>query len=95
MESNFFDISELFSVIETAVVSRLQMMLIYIYIAVSVYWSECAVYLCVYVCVISNLSTRKKAYYVSGLSKFDALLYRTHVKVALLLSYQGLTFIDP
>ena len=37
---------------------------------------ECAVYLCVCVCEISNQSTSKKPHYVSDLSKLDALLHK-------------------
>ena len=39
VEKEIFDISELFSVIQIAVVSTWQIMLIYIYMGVSVYWS--------------------------------------------------------
>ena len=73
----------------------LKMVLIYIYMGVPVYWCECAVYLCVYVCVISNESASKRPHYVSDLGKSDALLHRTHIKVVLVLRYQGSTFIDP
>ena len=47
---------------------------------------------CVSVCVrvISNQSTSNKSH-VSDLSKLDTLLYKTHIKVLLLLRYQGLT----
>ena len=53
--------------------------------------------LCIFVCVcmISNQSTSKKPDYVSDLSKFDALLHRTHIKIILVLRYQGSTFIEP
>ena len=55
----------------------------------------CCVDLCVYVCVISNESTSKRPHYVSDLSKFDAMFHKTHVKVLLVLSDQGLTCVDP
>ena len=80
---------------QTAAVSTWQMVLMYIYMGVSVYWSECAVYLCMYVCLTLNQTTIKKLHYVSDLSKLDALLYRTYIKVVLVLRYQGLTFLDP
>ena len=62
---------------------------------VSLLVPECAVYFCVYACVISNQSTSKKPHYVSDLSKLDALLHKTCSKVDLVLRYQGSTFIDP
>ena len=49
----------------------------------------------VYMCVISNQSTSKKPHYVSDLSKLDALLHNTHIKVLLVQSYQGTTCVDP
>ena len=60
---------------------------------------RCAVSPCVYgggrwVCVLSNKSTSKKPLYVSGLSKLDTLLYKTHIKV-LVLRCQGSTFVNP
>ena len=47
---------------------------------------ECAVslYVCVFVCVISNQSTSKKPHYVSDLSKLDALSHETHIKVSMI-----------
>ena len=46
---------------------------------------ECALCLCVFVsvcvCVRSNQSTSKKPHYVSDLSKLDALLHKTCIKV--------------
>ena len=44
-----FDISELFSVIQIAAVSTWQLVLIYIYMSVSVYWSLSV--LCIFVCM--------------------------------------------
>ena len=49
---------------------------------------------CVFVCVISDQNTSKRPNYVSDLSKLDALLYKTHIKVLLVLRYQGLTCVD-
>ena len=64
---------------------------------VSVYWTLSV--LCVFVCVcvreISNQSTSKKPHYVSDLSKLDALLHKTQIKVLLVLRYQGSTCVDP
>ena len=37
-------------------------------------------------CVISNQSTSKKSYYVSGLCKLDALLHKTHIKALLVVN---------
>ena len=54
---------------------------------VPVYWPLRV--LCVYMCVMSNQSTSKKPH-VSGLSKLDALLHKTHSKVLLVLRYQDL-----
>ena len=51
--------------------------------------------LCVFMCVISNQSTSKEQHYVSDLSKPDALLHKTHIKVFLVIRYQGLTCVDP
>ena len=68
---------------------------IYLYGCVSLLVLECAVYVCVYVCIISNQSTSKKPCYVSDLNKFNALLYKTHSKLVLVLRYQGSIFIDP
>ena len=36
---------------------------------------------CVFLYVISNQSTSKKPHYVSDLSKLDALLHKTHIRV--------------
>ena len=44
-----FDISELFSVIQIPAVSTRQVLLIYIYIGASVYWSLSV--LCIFVCM--------------------------------------------
>ena len=44
--------------------------------------------------MISNENTSKKAHYVSDLNKFDALLYKIHNKVLLVLRYQGSTNVD-
>ena len=51
---------------------------VYLCECVSLLVPVCAVYLCVYVCVISNQSTSKKPHYVLDLSKLDALLHKTH-----------------
>ena len=51
--------------------------------------------MCVFVCVISNQSTSKKPHHVSGISKLDALLHKTHMKVLLVLRNQGSTCVDP
>ena len=51
--------------------------------------------MCVCLCVISNQHTSKKPHDVSGLSKLDALLHKTHIKVLLVLRYQCLTCVDP
>ena len=67
----------------------------YLYECVILPTSECAVWICVSVCVMSNESTIKRSHYVSNLSKFDALFHKTHVKVLLVLSYQGLTCVHP
>ena len=55
---------------------------------------DSAVHLCIYVCVISNQSTSKKTH-LSDLSKLDILLHNKQCKVALVLTYQRSTFIDP
>ena len=55
----------------------------------------CCECLCVCQCVISNQSTSKKSYYVSGLSKLDTLLHKTHIKVLLALRYQCSTCVHP
>ena len=49
---------------------------IYLYGRVSLLVPECAGYLCIYVCVISNQITTKKRH-VSDLSKLDTLLHKT------------------
>ena len=46
----------------------------------------CCVCVCVCVCIISNQSTSKKPHNVSGLSKLDALLHKTHIKCRSILS---------
>ena len=66
-----------------------------LYGCVSLFVPKCALYFCLYVCIISNQSISKKTHYVSGLSKFDALLHKTHSNAVLVLRYQGSTFIDP
>ena len=70
MESKLLiSVSYLFSVIKIAAVGTHQVVLIYIYMGVSVYWPLSVllvfVCVCVFVCVISNHSTRKKPHYVS------------------------------
>ena len=60
---------------------------------VSVYWPLSV--LCVFVRVISNESTSKKPHYVSDLSKLGSLLHKTHMKILLVLRYEGLTCVDP
>ena len=55
----------------------------------------CCVCFCVFVYVISNQSTSKEQHYVLDVSKLDALLHKTHIKVFLVIRYQGLTYIDP
>lgn len=40
---------------------------------------------CLCGCVIPNQSTSKSAHYVLNLSKLDALLHKTHMKVLLVL----------
>ena len=64
---------------------------------VSVAWplSVLWVFVCVCVCVISNQSTSKNPYYVSNHSKLDTLLHKTHIKVLLVLRYQGSTCVGP
>ena len=51
---------------------------------VSVYWpqSVLCMFVC-FVCVISNQNTSKKPHYVSDLSKLEAFLHKTHIKVFL------------
>ena len=52
-----------------------------------------SLYVCL--CMISNQSTSKKPH-VSELSKLDTLLHnKTHIKVLLVLRYQGSTCVDP
>ena len=48
-----------------------------------------------FVCVISNQSTSKKLHHVSDISRLDALLHKTHIKVLLALRNQGSTCVDP
>ena len=68
---------------------------IYLYGCVSILPPECTVCVCVCSCVCNIKSdTSKKPYYVSDLSKLDALLHKTH-KVLLLQRYQGLTCANP
>ena len=56
---------------------------------------ECAVCLSVCLCVISSQSTSKKPQYVPSLSKLDAFLHKTHIKVLLVLRYQGSACVVP
>ena len=83
-----------------APVTTRQIVLIYIYMDVSVYWPMCVlcvfVHMCVFVCVCDTKSEyQPKPHYVSDLSKPDASLYKIHTKVLLVLRFQGLTCIDP
>ena len=66
---------------------------IYLCGCISVLAHECTV--CVFVCVISNQSTSKKLHHVSDISRLDALLHKTHIKVLLALRKQGSTCVDP
>ena len=52
------------------------------------------VHVCACVCVISNQSTSKKPH-VWDLSKLDALMHKAHIKVLLVVRYQGWTCVDP
>ena len=77
------------------------MLLIYIYVGMSKYWSltvlcdfvcmclrvcvRVCVCVCVCVCVMSNQSTSKETHYVSDLSKLNALLHETQSKILLVL----------
>ena len=63
------------------------------YLCVSLLAPECAVFLCVCVYVISNQSTSKKSQ-VPDLSKLEALLHKTRIKVLLVMRYQCLTCVD-
>ena len=74
---------------QIAAVSTWQVVLIYIFIDVPVY---CAMFLCVYMCGISNQITTKKPRYVSHLNKLDFLFsYKTHSKILLVWKYQDST----
>ena len=66
----------------------------YLYECASLLAPECVVCICVFVCVISNQSTSKNPHYVSDLSKRDAVLHKTHIRVLLVLRYQGSTCAD-
>ena len=65
---------------------------------VSVYWPLsvlCAfVYVCVCLCVCDIKSEYQKKIQVLDLSKLDALLHKTHIKVLVVLTYQGLAYVD-
>ena len=50
-------------------------------------------YVCAY--VISNQGTSEKPHYMSDLSKPDALLHNTHIKVLLVQRYQDSACVDP
>ena len=71
------DISELFSVIQIAAVGTWHVVVVYIYMGVSVYWSLCVLGIFVCMCAWSNQTTIKKRNYVSDLSKLDDLLHKT------------------
>ena len=64
------------------------------YLYLSIYWPLSVLCVCVCVYVISNQSTSKKSQ-VPDLSKLEALLHKTHIKVLLVMRYQGLTRVDP
>ena len=98
MESKFLiSVNHSFSVIQIAAVCEhiTGDVNIYLYGCVGLLAPESAVCLCVCMCVISSQSTSKKQYYVSDLSKLDALLHKTHSRVLLVLRYRGLTGVDP
>ena len=83
-----------------ATVTTWQIVLIYIYMDVSIYWPMCV--LCVFVrictfcvCLWYQIGVSAKNHTVSDLSKHDASLYEIHTKVLLVLRFQGLTCIDP
>ena len=88
-----------FHVIQIAAASTWQMVLIYIYMGGSVYWpmSVLCVFVCVrvFVCVWYQIRVPAGNHIVSDLSKLDALLYKTHTKVLMVLRFQGLTCIEP
>ena len=67
---------------------------IYLYRCVSLLVPECVVCVGLCVCVLLSQSTGRKSHYVSDLSKLDALLHKTHIKVFLVLRYQGSTCVD-
>ena len=51
---------------------------------------------CVFVCVCYQIrAPPKKPHYVSELSKLDALLPKIHIKILLVLKFQGWTCVDP
>ena len=88
-----FDVSENFGVIQIAAVSTWQVVLMYVYMAVSDYWSHCvSLWACAW--VILNKSTSKKSHYESDLSKIEAMLQKAQSKVFLVLRYQRSTGLD-
>ena len=66
-----------------------------IYLYVSVYWPMCPV--CVFVCVsgIKSDYKQKPNRLCVTFGKFDVLLHETHIKVLLVLMYQGSTSLGP
>ena len=65
------------------------------YECVSLLAPESVMCLCVCLRVRSNQNAIKKPHCVSDLSKLDALLHKTHIKVILVLRYQILSCRDP
>ena len=57
------------------------MVLIYVYICVSVYWTLCVLCLLVCVCDVKSEYQQKLCHPYQTFSKFDALLHKTHSKV--------------
>ena len=63
------------------------------YLYLSIYWPLSVLCVCVCVYVTSNQSTSKKSQ-VPDLSKLEALLHKTRIKVLLVMRYQCLTCVD-